>query len=170
MEQRKIRVGNEQILVITVTLILRTVTQRETISYRCWYLYLLHWIVKSSIHLSCPQFFNIRPDLCIILLVITSALISRTVTQREISCHHWWYLCLLHWMVWSLIHLRCPRLVNSNPSLHRTLSQSFKLLKYMVGIHLICQITFHRRPPRMEVEICMDAWLTCLSWHRDKVS
>ena len=40
---------------------------------------------------------------------ITSALISFTVTQREMSCRHRWYLCFLHGMIYSLIQLSCPR-------------------------------------------------------------
>ena len=55
---------------------------------------------------------------------------------------------------------------NSHPALHWTRLQSRKLLQYMIGLHLIHQIPCHRFPPRMEVAIFMDAWLTCLIWHR----
>ena len=47
-------------------------------------------------------------------------LITRNVTQRAMSCRHRWYLCLLHWMIQSLIHLSCPQFVNRHPYLHRT--------------------------------------------------
>ena len=50
-------------------------------------------------------------------------------TQREMSCHHQWYLCLLHWMIQSLIHLIYPRFVDSHPDFHRTQHQSHKLLR-----------------------------------------
>ena len=55
------------------------------------------------------------------LLVITGALIARTVTERATSCHHWWYMCLLHWIIHSSIHLSFPRFFKSHPALHRTL-------------------------------------------------
>ena len=55
------------------------------------------------------------------LLMITGDLIARKVTERAISCHHRWYLCLLHWIIQSSIHLSFPRFVNSHPDLHRTL-------------------------------------------------
>ena len=83
------------------------------------------------------------------LLVITGALIARTVSQREMNCHHRWYLCLLHWMIPLIIQLSCPRFVSSRPDLRRTQRMSFKLLQYPVGLHLIRKITFHHRPPRM---------------------
>ena len=80
------------------------------------------------------------------LLVITGALIARTVTQGAMRCHQRWYLCLLHWIIQSSIHLRCPWLVNSHPDFHITQRQSRKLLQYLVGLHLIPQIPCHRRP------------------------
>ena len=51
------------------------------------------------------------------LLVITGALIGTTVTQKASICHYWWYLFLFHWIIWSSIHLSCPRFVNSHPCL-----------------------------------------------------
>ena len=101
-----------------------------------WYMFLLHWIIQSSIHISCPWLVNSRPDLHITLLVITGALIARTVTQRAMICHHWWYLCLLHWMVQSLIHLSCPRFVNSHPALHITQHTSCNIIQDLLGLHL----------------------------------
>ena len=89
----------EQPLVITGALIATTVTEREMICHYRWYLFLLYWIIKLSLHLICSQFVNNHPALHIILLGITGALIARTVTQREISCHHRWYMCLIHWII-----------------------------------------------------------------------
>ena len=43
---------------------------------------------SRNIYLSCPRFVNSHPALHRTLLVITSALIESTVTQREMSCHH----------------------------------------------------------------------------------
>ena len=166
VEQGTIRVGGERLLVIAGDLIATTVTQRATSCHYRWYLFLFHWLIQSSIHISCPRFVNIHPGLHITLLVITIALIAITVTQRSMSCHHWWYLCFLHGMIQSLIKLRCPRFVNSHPALHITQRISCKLLRYPVGLHLIRQIPCHRRPPIMEVAIFMDACLMCLSWHR----
>ena len=165
VEQGTIRVGGERLLVITRALIETTVTQRETSCHYRWYLFLFHWTIQSSIHLSCPQFDNSHPGLHITLLVITSALIAITVNQRAISYHHRWYLCFLHGIIQSSIQLSCPWLVNSNPSLHITQRMSCKILQYPVGLHLIRQIPCHRRPPIMEVTIFMDAWLMCLSSH-----
>ena len=54
-------------------------------------------------------------------LVITGALIASTVTQRETSFHHRWYMCLLHWIIQLSIHLSCPRFIKSHPDLHRTI-------------------------------------------------
>ena len=53
--------------------------------------------------------------------VITGASIANTVTQRSTSFHYRWYLCLLHWIIQSSIHLIFPRFFNSHPDLHRTL-------------------------------------------------
>ena len=167
VEEVTIRVGNEQLLVITVHLIARKFTQRATICHHRWYLFLLHWKIQSSIHLSCPRFVNSHPVLHRTLLVITSSLIARTVTQISMRCHHRWYICLLHWMIQSLIHLSCPRFFNSYIYLHRTQRQICKLLQYLFELHLIRQIPCHRRPPKMEVAIFMDAWLMFLSWHRN---
>ena len=47
------------------------------------------------------------------LLVITGALIARTVTQRASRCHYRWYLFFFHWIIQSSIHLRCRRFVNT---------------------------------------------------------
>ena len=130
-----------------------------------WYLFLFHWIIRSSIHLSCPRFVNSNPGLHLTVLVITNALIEITLTQREMSCCHRWYLRFPHGMIHSLIQLSCPRFVNSHPALHLTQHMSCKLLQYPVGLILIRQIPCHRRPTIMEVTIFMDAWLMCLSWH-----
>ena len=143
----------------------RTATQRAMSFHHRWYLCLLHWIILPSIHLSCTRFVNSNLDLHRTLLMITDVLISMTVTQIEVSCNHRWYLCLLHWIIQSLIQLSCPRFINSYPDLHRTQCQSRKLLQYLVGLHLINQIPCHCRPQRMEVAIFMDAWLMCISWH-----
>ena len=99
VEQGKIRVGNEQLLVITGALIATPVTQRATSCHYQWYMFLLHWIIQSSIHISCPRFVNSHPVLHKTLLIITGALIARTVTQIAMSFHHRWHLCLLHWMI-----------------------------------------------------------------------
>ena len=118
---------------------------------------------KLILHSSC----HVQRVLIVATLVITGALIARTVTQRTIIFHHRLYLCLLHWMIRSLIHLSCPRFINSHPVLHRTQLQSHKLLQYLVGLQIIRQIPCHRLPPRTEVAIFMDAWWMCLSWHRN---
>ena len=90
VEPGTIRVGGERLFVTTGDLIATAVTQRaKSCNYR-WYLFLFHWIIKSAIHLSCPRFVNSHPGLYITLLVITSALISITVTQRAMICHHRW--------------------------------------------------------------------------------
>ena len=100
-------------------------------------------------------------------LVITGALTTRTVTQRAMSCHHWWYLCILHLMIQTLIHLICHMLFNIHQDIHRTKLQSHKLLRYLVGLHLIHQLPCHHRPPRTEVAIFMNTWCMCLSWHQN---
>ena len=167
VEQGTIRVGGKRLLVKTRALIATTVTQRSTSCHYLCYLFLFHWITKSSIHLVCPRFFSIHPCLHITILVITSALIAITVTQRAISCYRWWCICFLHGMIQSLIQLRCPQFVNSHPDLHITQRMSCKLFQYPVRLHLIRKIPCHRRPPIMEVAIFMDAWLMFLSWHRN---
>ena len=82
VEQGTIRVGGERLLVITGALIATTVTQRAPRCHYRWYMFLFHWIILSSIHLSFPRFVNIHTCLHITLLVITSDLIARKVTQR----------------------------------------------------------------------------------------
>ena len=82
-----------------------------------------HHILIS--HSSC----HIQRVLVVATLVMTGDLIARTVTQREMSCHHWCYLCLLPLMIQSSIHLSRPWFVNSHPYLHRTQLQSHKLLR-----------------------------------------
>ena len=149
VEQGKIRVGNKQLLLITVTLIAMTVTQRAIICHHRWYLFLLHWIIDSSIHLICPRLVNSHTALHISILVVTGDLIARAVTKREMICYHWWYLCLIHWMIQSVICLSWPRFVNSHPALHRTQLQSRKLIKDLVGIQPILQIPCHDRSPIM---------------------
>ena len=165
VEHVTIRLGNEQLLMITGALIASTVNQRATSCHYRWYMCLLHWIIQSSIHLSFPRFVNSHPDLHRTLLVITGDLIAKTVTQIVMSCHHRWYLFLLHLMIWPLIHLSCYRFVKSHPDIHITQRQSRKILQYLVGLQLVRQIPCHHRPPRMEVAIFMDAWLMFLSWH-----
>ena len=110
--------------------------------------------------------FNSDPGLHLIVPVITNVLTAITLTQRAMICCHRWYLWFLHVMIHSSIQLSCHRFVNSHPALHLTQRMSCKLLQYPVGILLIRQIPYHRRPPIMEVAIFMDAWLMCLSWHR----
>ena len=165
-EHRTIRVWGEELLVITGALNSTTVTQRATRRHYRWYMFLLHWIIQSSIHLSCPRFVNSHPGLHITVPVITNALIAITVTQRASSCCHRWYVCFLHGMIHSIIQRGCPWFVNGHPALHITQHMSFKLLQYPVGLLLIRQIPCHRRPPIMEVAIFMDTLLMCLSWHR----
>ena len=166
VEQGTIRVGNKRLLMITGAPIASKFTQREMSCHHQWYLFLLHWIIYSSIHLSCPQLVNSHPDIHRTLLMITGDLIAKIVTQRAMSFHHRLYLCLLHWTNQSLIHFSCPWLVNSHPALHITQCMSCKLLQYPVRLHLIRQIPCHHRPPIMEVAIFMDTRLMCLSWHR----
>ena len=166
VEQGTIRLGGERLLVITGDLITTTVTQRATRFHYRWYLFLFHWIIRSSIHLSCPRFVNSHSGLHLTVLVITNALIEITLNQRAISCRHRWYLCFPHGMIHSLIELICPLFVNCHPALPLTQRMSCMLLQYLVGLLLIRQIPCHRRPPIMEVSIFMDAWLMCLSWHR----
>ena len=111
---------------------------------------------------------HVQRVLVVATLVITGALIARIVTKRDMICHHRWYLCLLHWMIQSVIHISCLRFFNSHPALHRKQHQIHKLLWYLVGLQLIRKIPRHRRPPRTEVSIFIDAWWMCLSWHRHK--
>ena len=99
VEQGKIRVGKKRLLVITDALIATTFTQKVTSCNYRWYLFLLHWIIQSSIHTICPRFVNIHPALHRTLLVITGDLIARAATQRATSYHHWCYLFFLRWMI-----------------------------------------------------------------------
>ena len=147
-------------------LIATTVTQRGTRCHYRWYMFLLHWIIHSSIHLNFPRFVNSRLGLHLTLLVIKNALIAITLTQRAMIFCHQWYLCFLIGMIHSLIQLSRPRFVNSHPVLHLKQRMSCKLIQYPVGLLLIRQIPCHRRPPIMEVAIFMDACLLYLSWHR----
>ena len=80
-----IRVGGEQLLVITGALIATTVTLRASRFHYRWYLFLFHWIIWSSIHLSCPRFVNSHPCLHLRVLLITNALIAITLTQRAMT-------------------------------------------------------------------------------------
>ena len=84
-------------------------------------MFLIHWINQSSTHLSCPRFINSHPDLHRALLVITGAFIARPVTQRAMSFHQRWYLCLFHWIIQSSLHISYPLFIKSHPDLHRTL-------------------------------------------------
>ena len=145
VEPGTIRVGGERILAITGALIATTVTQRASRCHYRWCMFLFHWIIQSSIHLRCRRFVN---------------------TQRAMSCRHQWYLCFPHEIIHSLIQPSCPRFVKSHPALHLTQRMSCKLLQYPVGLLMIRQIPCHRCPPMMEIEIFMDAWLMCPSWHR----
>ena len=89
------------------------------------------------------------------------------ITTSIIGGRRWHGILRIRWIpsrYWRSLWL-CPWFVNSHPTLHRTQRQSHKLLQYLVGINLICKIPCHRRPPIMEVEIFMDAWLMSLSWH-----
>ena len=166
VEPGTIKVGGERLLVITGDLIATTVTKRALRCHYRWYLFIFHWIIQSSIHLSCRRFVNSHPGLHLTVLVITNALIAITLTQRAMSCRHRWYLSFPHGMIHSLIQLSCPRFVNIHPALHLTQRMSWKLLQYPVGLLLIRQIPCHHRSPMMEVAIFIDAWLMCLSWHR----
>ena len=105
VEPGKIRVGGERLLEITGALIATTVTQRVSRCHYRWYLFLFHWIIQSSIHLSYPWFVNSHPGLHITVLIITNALIEITLTQRSMSCRHRWYLRFPHGMIHSLIQL-----------------------------------------------------------------
>ena len=85
VEPGTIRVGGEQLLAITGALIATTVTQRALRCHYWWYLFLFHWIIRSSIHLSCPRFVNSHTGLNITVLMITNALIAITLTQRAMT-------------------------------------------------------------------------------------
>ena len=85
VELGTIRLGGERLLVITGALIATTVTERASRCHYRWYLFLFHWIIWSSIHLSCPRFVNSHPGLHITVLMITNALITTTLTQRAMT-------------------------------------------------------------------------------------
>ena len=85
MEPGTMRVGGERLLAITRALIATTVTQRASRCHYRWYLFLFHWIIWSSIHLSCPRFVNSHPGLHITFLIITNALTAITFTQRAMT-------------------------------------------------------------------------------------
>ena len=85
VEQGTIRVGGERLLAITGALIATTVTQRALRCHYWWYMFLFHWIIQSSTHLSCPRFVNSHPGLHITVPVITNALIAITLTQRAMT-------------------------------------------------------------------------------------
>ena len=85
VELGTIRVSGKRLLAITGALIATTVTQRALRCHYRWYLFLFHWIIWSSIHLSCPRFFNSHPGLHITVLMITNALIAITLTQRAMA-------------------------------------------------------------------------------------
>ena len=85
VEPGTIRVGGKQIIVITGDLIATDVTQRASRCHYRWYLFLFHWIIRSSIHLSCPLFVNSHPGLHITVLMITNALIAITLTKRAMN-------------------------------------------------------------------------------------
>ena len=144
-----IRGCGERLLAITEALITMTVIQRASRCHYRWYLFLFHWIIQSSIHLSCPRFVSSHPGLHQTVLVITNALIEITLTQRSVIYRHLWYLRFPHGMIHSLIQLSCPWLVNSHPVLHLTQCMSCNLLQYPVGLLLIRQIPCHRHPPIM---------------------
>ena len=99
VEQGTIRVGGKRLLVITGDLVTMAVTQIASRCHYRWYLFLFHWIIKSSIHLRCPRFVTSHPALHITLLVITGTLIAKKETQREMRCHQRWYMCLFHWTI-----------------------------------------------------------------------
>ena len=93
VEQGKIRVGGERFLVITRALIETNVTQRSTSFHYQWYMFLFHWIIQSSIHLSCRRFVNSHPDL--------------HITQR-MSCKLLQYPVGLHLIRQIPCHFRPP--------------------------------------------------------------
>ena len=82
VEPGTIRVGGEKLFAITGALIVTTVNQRASIFHYRWYLFLFHWIIWSSTHLSCPRFFISHPGLHITVLMRTNALIAITLTER----------------------------------------------------------------------------------------
>ena len=85
VEPGTIRVGGERLLAITGALIETTVTQRSSRCHYRWYMFLFHWIIRSSIHLSCPRFVISHPGLHIAVLMRTNALIAITLNQRAMT-------------------------------------------------------------------------------------
>ena len=85
VEPGKIRVCGKRLLAITGALIATTVTQRASRFHYWWYLFLFHWIIWSSIHLSCPWFVNSHTYIHITALMMTNALIAITLTPRAIT-------------------------------------------------------------------------------------
>ena len=81
VEPGTIRVGGKRLLAITGALIATTITQRASRCHYRWYLFLFHWIIRSSIHLSRPRFVNSHPGLHITVLMITNALVAITLTK-----------------------------------------------------------------------------------------
>ena len=76
VEPGTIKVGGERLLVITGDLIATNVTQRASRCHYRWYLFLFHWIIRSSIHLSRPQVVKSHPGLHLPFLVIKKCLDS----------------------------------------------------------------------------------------------
>ena len=85
VEPGTIRVGSEQLLAITVALFAMSITQRALRCHYRLYLFLFHWIIRSSIHLSCPRFVISHPGLHIAVLMRTNALIAITLNQRAMT-------------------------------------------------------------------------------------
>ena len=85
VEPGTIRVGGEGLIVITGALIATTVTQRALRCHYRWYLFLFHWIIRSSIHISYPRFVNSHPGLHITVFMITNSLITITLTTRAMT-------------------------------------------------------------------------------------
>ena len=82
VEPGTIRVCGERLPAITGALIATTVTQRASIFHYRWYLFLFHWIIRSSIQLICPQFVLSHPGLHTAVPMRTNALIEITLNQR----------------------------------------------------------------------------------------
>ena len=85
VEPGTIRVGGKRLLAITGALIAGTFTQRSSRCHYRWYLFLFHWIIWSSIQLSCPRFVISHPGLHIAVLMRTNALIEITLNQRAMT-------------------------------------------------------------------------------------
>ena len=85
LEPGTIRVGRERPFTFTGALFARTITQRALRCHYRWYLFLFHWIMRSSIHLSCPRFVISHQGLHIAVLMRTNALIAITLNQRAMT-------------------------------------------------------------------------------------